>query len=96
MATTPTTRGRVPAAPAKAAVDAPSETQTKGVSRREFLFYIWGASMALLTAESAGAIIWFALPRFRAGEYGGVFTIDPSTLPQKGSSPAGRPDGSAV
>ncbi len=93
MATTPTTSGRVAAAPARAAVGAPSEPQTKGVSRREFLYYIWGASMALLLAESAGAIVWFALPRFRAGEYGGVFTIDPSTLPQKGSPPVGRPEG---
>ncbi len=93
MATTPVTRGRAAAAPATAAAEATPDTQSKGVSRREFLYYIWGASMALLLAESAGAIIWFALPRFRAGEYGGVFTIDPTTLPQKGSPPVGRPEG---
>ncbi len=94
MATTPTaTRGRAAAASTAAATGAAAETQTTGVSRREFLYYIWGASMALLLAESAGTIIWFALPRFRAGEYGGVFTLDPATLPPKGSPPVGRPDG---
>jgi len=49
--------------------------------------------MALLTAESVGAIIWFALPRFRAGEFGGVFSLDPAGLPPKGSSPVGMPAG---
>src|SRR5437868_356963 len=84
MASTPVTRARA-AVPTKApdAVDA----QTKGVSRREFLYYIWGASLALLLAESTGAIIWFALPRFRAGEFGGTFSIAPSNLPAKGSGP---------
>jgi len=82
MASTPVTRARA-AVPTKApdAVDA----QTKGVSRREFLYYIWGASLALLLAETTGAIIWFALPRFRAGEYGGVFSLDPKSLPAKGT-----------
>jgi cytochrome b6-f complex iron-sulfur subunit len=93
MATTPVRRAA--AAPTKAAA-APipaAEAETKGISRREFLYYIWGASLALLTAESTGTIIWFSLPRFRAGEFGGVFTIDASTLPQVGSSPVGFPAG---
>jgi cytochrome b6-f complex iron-sulfur subunit len=94
MATAPVTRGRAASATTKAAeAPAASDAQTKGISRREFLYYIWGASMALLMAESAGAIIWFSLPRFRAGEYGGIFTLDPSTLPAVGSPPVGRPDG---
>jgi hypothetical protein len=28
-----------------------------GMTRREFLYYIWGASMALFTAEAAGLLI---------------------------------------
>lgn len=93
MTTTSVTRRRTIAAPTKAAAaPAITDTQTKGISRREFLYYIWGASMALLMAESAGAILWFALPRFRAGEFGGVFTIDPATLPQKGTPPVVKPD----
>jgi cytochrome b6-f complex iron-sulfur subunit len=84
MATTQAAQGRTAAVARTPAASAGAEEQTQGVSRREFLYYIWGASMALLLAETAGAIVWFALPRFRAGEFGGVFTIDPSTLPQKG------------
>jgi cytochrome b6-f complex iron-sulfur subunit len=93
MATTPVRRAA--AAPTKAATApaAAADVETKGVSRREFLYYIWGASMALLTAESVGGIIWFSLPRFRAGEFGGVFTLDPATLPPVGSSPVGFPSG---
>ena len=101
MATTPVTRARAAASTKAAAPDA-VDTQTKGISRREFLYYIWGASLALLTAETTGAIIWFALPRFRAGEYGGVFSLDPKSLPAKGtgttdyhqlSAPVGFPSG---
>lgn len=65
----------------------------KPVSRREFLYYIWGASMAVLLAQGAGAIIWFALPRFREGEYGGLFTIDATTLPAVGDAPQRNPAG---
>jgi len=95
MATTPVTKAAraTTTAAAKPAAEAATDAQAKGVSRREFLYYIWGASMALLLAEAGGAIIWFALPRFRAGEFGGVFTIDPATLPAVGSPPAGNPAG---
>src|SRR5579871_964587 len=88
MATTPVAKGRAATASTRAAAaPAVPDVQTKAVSRREFLYYIWGASMALLLAESSGAIIWFALPRFRAGEFGGVFSIAPANLPAKGSAP---------
>jgi cytochrome b6-f complex iron-sulfur subunit len=73
------------AAPAAKAAAQPVETPK--VSRREFLYYIWGASMALLTAETAGAIVWFLLPRFKAGEFGGVFTFPLNSLPAPGSGP---------
>ena len=43
-------------------------------TRREFLYYIWGASIALLLVEATAGLIWFALPRFKAGEFGGPFT----------------------
>src|SRR5258708_1977572 len=88
MATTPVAKGRAATASARAAVaPAVPDVQTKPVTRREFLYYIWGASMALLLAESTGAIIWFALPRFRAGEFGGTFSVAPSNLPAKGPAP---------
>jgi cytochrome b6-f complex iron-sulfur subunit len=64
-----------------------------GMTRREFLYYIWGASMALFTAEMAGLIIWFAIPRFREGEFGGTFTYSVDSLPEKNAPPNNFPDG---
>ena len=80
-------------ATAKVPMTAPrAEVYTKGVSRREFLYYIWGASIALLLAETGGALIWFMLPRFREGEFGGVFSLDPATLPAADTAPQLRSD----
>lgn len=64
------------------------------MTRREFLYYTWGASMALFTAEFGGAILWFALPRFKAGEFGGTFTISVEKIPPPDSAdPVDFPDG---
>lgn len=57
------------------------------LSRREFLYYLWGASMAVFLAGAGGATIWFSLPRFREGEYGGVITVPVSEIPQPDSGP---------
>ncbi len=57
------------------------------LSRREFLYYLWASSMALFMAEAGGTVLWFAYPRFRAGQFGGLFTIDASELPAPGSAP---------
>ncbi len=57
------------------------------INRREFLFYVWGASIALTLAGSAGALLWFAYPRFREGEFGGKFTVPVSTLPAPDAPP---------
>lgn len=43
--------------------------------------------MALFLAETGGAILWFAIPRFRAGEFGGVFELNVSEVPPAGSDP---------
>jgi cytochrome b6-f complex iron-sulfur subunit len=64
-----------------------------GMTRREFLYYIWGASLALFTAEWTGLIIWFALPRFREGEFGGTFTYSMDVLPDTNAPPQNFPDG---
>jgi cytochrome b6-f complex iron-sulfur subunit len=53
------------------------------LTRRGFLYYIWGASMTLALAGSGGALLWFAFPRFREGEFGGVFTLPMSGLPAR-------------
>jgi cytochrome b6-f complex iron-sulfur subunit len=64
-----------------------------GITRREFLYYIWGASMAVFTAEFSGLMVWFMLPRFREGEFGGTFTLPVDTLPEVNARPVDFPDG---
>lgn len=73
--------------------DAAISAESKGMSRREFLYYIWGASLALYGAQFAGLLIWFLLPRFREGEFGGTFTLDISALPEVNAPPVNFPDG---
>jgi cytochrome b6-f complex iron-sulfur subunit len=57
------------------------------MNRREFLMYTWGAALGLLTLESGVASYFFLYPRFRAGEFGGLFYKalsdfgDPTTAP---------------
>jgi cytochrome b6-f complex iron-sulfur subunit len=64
-----------------------------GMSRREFLYYIWGASIVLLTAQAAGLLIWFLIPRFREGEFGGKFVVPVESLPGINQEPANFADG---
>jgi cytochrome b6-f complex iron-sulfur subunit len=62
-------------------------------SRREFLYYIWGASFALIAGQITAGVLWFAFPRFAEGEFGGTFTVDPTELPSAGSAPVSKPEG---
>ncbi|MBZ0303287.1 MAG: ubiquinol-cytochrome c reductase iron-sulfur subunit [Anaerolineae bacterium] len=77
--------GRTAAAAAATSVSLPS--------RREFLYYIWGASFALIAGEIVAGVLWFAFPRFAEGEFGGAFTIDPTELPAPGAAPVSKPEG---
>ena len=63
------------------------------LNRREFLFYVWTASIAVALAGSGGAILWFAYPRFRAGEFGSTFTLDANKLPDVAAAPEAHQDG---
>ena len=45
------------------------------MNRREFLTYTWGAATGLLLLGSAVATFQFMYPRFKAGEFGGVFEV---------------------
>lgn len=69
------------------AAAASSSSGIAPLNRREFLYYIWGASMALLMAGTGGAVLWFAYPRFREGEFGGKFRLAVSQIPQAGTAP---------
>jgi len=63
-------------------------SQAEPLSRREFLYYVWAASMALFVGQGGGALLWFSVPRFRVGEFGGVFHLDPAALPPPDAPPA--------
>jgi cytochrome b6-f complex iron-sulfur subunit len=45
------------------------------INRREFLTYAWGATLALLAVEGTVTSYVFLAPRFRAGEFGGKFSL---------------------
>lgn len=66
-------------------VDAPS--------RREFMYYIWGASIALLLGEATAGLLWFVFPRFKEGEFGGSFILGGDIIPEAGSAPQWFPEG---
>jgi cytochrome b6-f complex iron-sulfur subunit len=77
---------------AQAPVD-PDVPDRLPLSRREFLNYMWAMSMAVFMAGSGGAAVWFLYPRFREGEFGGIFTIPISDLPVPDSAPKEFPQG---
>ena len=67
---------------------------TAAMTRREFLYYIWAASMVLFMAEAGGAVLWFAVPRFKAGEFGGLFRLELNKIPPLDTAnPIDYPDG---
>lgn len=75
--------------PAAAVVEADgAEDSAKGINRREFLTYAWGAALGLLTLEAGVGSFLFLYPRFREGEFGGDFPIplaefkDPDSPPE--------------
>lgn len=69
------------------AKSAGEQVEVAAPSRREFLYYVWGASIALLLGQATAGIIWFALPRFKEGTFGGVFNFAPERLPSPGVTP---------
>jgi cytochrome b6-f complex iron-sulfur subunit len=70
-----------------AAAEATRTPAVSTMTRREFLYYIWTASMALFAAEAGIALLWFAYPRFKAGTFGGLFELDISEVPPVDTGP---------
>jgi cytochrome b6-f complex iron-sulfur subunit len=68
--------------------------QFRNVSRREFLNYVWVGSIAIFTAATGGAMLAFAMPRFKEGEFGGTFTVGTvaEKLPAPDTPPVNYPD----
>ncbi len=63
----------------------PQKAPSLPINRREFLTYAWGGALALVLAQGGLATLWFAYPRFKAGEFGGVFTL--TSIPERGAKP---------
>lgn len=71
---------------------APPQEEPKPVSRREFLNFAWLASLGFLSLSVAGMTYLFAMPRFKEGEFGGMFTVGTvAELPDAGSAPVNYP-----
>lgn len=72
-----------------------AENNKPGINRREFLTYAWGLALMLVATESEVGIYSFMMPRFRAGEFGGQFSLGPANaLPTADSlSPVPNADG---
>jgi hypothetical protein len=49
--------------------------EKKSTNRREFLNYAWLASLGFMTVSMGGAVFLFAMPRFKAGEFGETVTV---------------------
>ena len=65
---------------------APTKAQGLAINRREFLIYAWGGALALIAVQGGLGTLWLAYPRFKAGEFGGTFTL--TTIPAQGAEPA--------
>lgn len=64
------------------------------LTRRELLNYVWLGSLGVFAAQLGGALFLFSLPRFKAGEFGGIFTVgDASALPPTDAAPLAYNDG---
>jgi hypothetical protein len=67
--------------------------QVEGVSRREFLYYLWGASAAMLAAGTCGAVAWFSQERRHYGLETGIFMLDLESIPRLYAIPTFFRDG---
>jgi cytochrome b6-f complex iron-sulfur subunit len=79
--------------PDNAVTQAQPSVAVAAPTRREFLNYIWIASMALMTGQFTALTLWLAFPRFKEGEFGGLFPVDPGDLPAAGDAPLSIPSG---
>jgi cytochrome b6-f complex iron-sulfur subunit len=65
-----------------------------GLTRRELLNYGWLASLGILLVNMSGIGFLFSMPRFKEGEFGGIFTVGRmSDLPLVDASPINNPKG---
>ncbi len=82
-------------APEKTASPLPAVASAP-LTRREFLNYAWLASLGFVFAVGfGGAAYFFSFPRFKAGEFGGVFPLGAAgdVLPKPNDPPVHNQDG---
>lgn len=53
----------------------PPFERPQNVTRREFLNLAWLGSMALLTVQTLGVSVLFLFPKFKEGDFGGIFKL---------------------
>jgi len=71
---------------------AENTNQRSGVNRQEFLNLAWLASLGFFFVSIGGVTYFFAMPRFKEGEFGGVVTVGKlNELPAAGSPPVNYP-----
>jgi cytochrome b6-f complex iron-sulfur subunit len=69
-----------------------TEKKKARMNRREFLNFAWLASLGFLTLNVAGVTYLFAMPRFKEGEFGGIFTYGTvGDLPTSDQAPTNIP-----
>lgn len=74
--------------------ETPEQKIKKDMNRREFLTYAWGATLGLLALQGGVGIFFFMYPRFKAGEFGGMFFLGPeSALPPLDAPPSPNTSG---
>lgn len=71
----------------------PLTEQPQAITRRELLYYVWSASLALSMAGSSGAVLWFAYPRVGEGQFGGEFALTPDGIPPVDAPPQANDEG---
>ncbi len=68
-------------------VEDPEVALQRQYNRREFLTYTWGAATTLMLGAAGVASFQFLYPRFRAGEFGGAFSVDEYVVTKLGKLP---------
>jgi cytochrome b6-f complex iron-sulfur subunit len=80
------------AAPGKTPAANQAVVEPKKINRREFLNIALLASLGLFIVDLGGVTYLFSMPRFKEGEFGGLFTVGKvSELPDKNSAPLNLP-----
>lgn len=88
-----TSAAKPPTVKRATAAEAGERVEVSAVSRREFLYYAWAASIVMTLGACGGLLLWFAYPRFREGEFGGNFTLGAGDIPEKNTGPNANPGG---